>query len=93
MPQIIIDISGWLPAIIFPGATFLQLLKIIQAKSASGVSGMSWLLFGFANVGAYVYTQKYSELPSIIGFLATAVLDFAIVVMAIRINRSNARSD
>jgi len=81
MPQIILDIAGWLPAIIFPTATFIQVWAIIQSKSTRGVSAITWLLFGIANIGVYIYTEKYTDLQSIFGFLGTALLDFIIVGM------------
>ena len=89
MPQVLIELTGWLPAIVFPSATLLQLIKIWKAKSVSGVSSLSWFLFGVANLGTYVYAQKYGSLPSILGFLGTALLDFAIVAAVfIRNNRA-----
>ncbi len=81
MPEIILSISGWLPAIIFPTATMIQILAIIKQKSVQGVSAITWFLFGVANIGVYIYTEKYTALQSIFGFLGTALLDFIIVVM------------
>ena len=81
MPQIILDIAGWLPAIIFPTATFIQIWAILKTRSTNGVSAMTWFLFGIANIGVYIYTEKYTDLQSIFGFLGTALLDFVIVAM------------
>ncbi|WP_395377240.1 hypothetical protein [Marinicella sp. W31] len=81
MPQLILDIAGWLPAIIFPTATFIQIWAIIKTRSTNGVSAMTWFLFGIANIGVYIYTEKYGDLQSIFGFLGTALLDFVIVAM------------
>ena len=82
MPEVIVEISGWLPAIIIPVATALQLISIIKRGSAEGVSGTVWLLFGIANLGLYIYTEKYFEYQAIIGLLGTAVIDFVIVFLA-----------
>ena len=90
MESLFVELCGWLPAIILPSATLLQLLKIVSAKSAAGVSSLSWLLFGIANLGAYVYTQKYFAPQSLIGFLGSAALDFVIVMMVLKINREQA---
>jgi uncharacterized protein with PQ loop repeat len=79
-----IELAGWVPAIIFPSATFLQLLKIVREKTAQGVSILSWTLFGFANIGLYFYAEKYFALQSLVGFLGTAILDFLIVGMAFK---------
>ena len=76
------QIVGILPAIVFPAATLLQLIKIVRRRSASGVNLGTWLLFGFANVAIYIYAERYNEWQAIIGMLLTAILDFVIVALA-----------
>ena len=83
MNSTFIEISGIAPAIIFPVATLLQLTSIIKAKSASGVSALTWSLFGIANIGMYIFTEKYTSIQTLVGFLGTAVLDFIIVAMVL----------
>jgi len=80
----IINIAGWLPAVIFPAATLIQLIAMLRSNSNKGVSPMAWTLFGIANIAVYIYTEKYLALPTIIGFLGTAALDFIIAAMAIQ---------
>lgn len=80
----IIDISGWLPAIIFPAATLIQLIAILRSRRTLGVSWFTWTLFGLANISVYIYTEKYLAVQTIIGFLGTALLDFVIAAMAIK---------
>ena len=75
-------IAGWVPAIILPTASLLQLVTLLKRKDASGVSALSWLLFALANVGAYFFAEKYWALQSILAFLLTAALNVAIVVVA-----------
>jgi len=82
-PQII-NTAGWLPAIIFPAATLIQLLAIIKSRSTRGVSWFTWTLFGVANISVYIYAEKYLALQTIIGFLGTALLDFVIAALAIK---------
>jgi uncharacterized protein with PQ loop repeat len=77
-----IEIAGWIPAVVFPSATGLQLAKIIKHKSAKGVSIATWLLFGLSNLGLYAYAEKYTSIQTIAGFLGTALLDFIIAAMA-----------
>lgn len=84
MLSLLIEIAGWLPAIIFPTATAIQLLGILRSRSVRGVSAMTWLLFGVANIAVYVYTEKYFALQTIIGFLGSALLDFIIAGLAWR---------
>lgn len=77
------QIAGILPAIVFPAATLIQLVRMVRAKSAAGVSVVSWLLFGFANLAIYVYAERYTEWQAIVGMLFTAAIDFAIVGIAL----------
>lgn len=81
-----IEFSGWIPALIFPTATSIQLIKILREKTAEGVSILSWSLFGFANIGLYFYAEKYLSIQSILGQLGTAFLDFVIVGLALSLN-------
>lgn len=76
-------IAGILPAIVFPVATLVQLVRMVRKRSAAGVSVPTWLLFGFANVALYVYAERYLEWQTIAGMLLTAVLDFVIVALAL----------
>ncbi len=85
----LVELAGWIPAIIFPSATSVQLIKIIREKTAEGVSILAWVLFGFANIGLYFYAEKYFSLQSVIGLLGTAMLDFIIVGTAFSLNRKN----
>lgn len=87
MDQTLTDLAGWIPAIVLPTATLFQLVKIARARSAAGVSLITWLLFGFANIGLYVFTEKYFAPQSLIGLLGTAVLNFVIVGMILRLRR------
>lgn len=79
MMNFLVNLAGWIPALVFPSATGLQLFKILKNKNAAGVSVATWLLFGIANIGLYIYTEKFLSFQSIFGFLGTAFLDFVIV--------------
>ena len=88
MSDFVTNLAGWIPAIILPAATISQLLKIYQSKSAEGVSLTTWFLFGVANIGLYIFTEKYFALQSLIGLLGTAIMDFVIVAMIIILNKN-----
>lgn len=75
------DLAGWVPAVIFPGASFLQLLKVIRSESVAGISIVTWLLFVLANLGMYVFTEKYFVIQSIITNLLTAAIQGSVVVV------------
>lgn len=77
------QIAGVLPAVVFPFATLVQLWRILRDRSAVGISVTTWLLFGFANLGMYVYAERYTEWQAILGMLFTAVVDFAIVALVL----------
>ncbi len=80
----IIDVAGWLPAIIFPVATLIQLIALLRSNSLKAISPMTWTVFGIANISVYIYTEKYLAVQTIVGFLGTALLDFMIAAMAIK---------
>ena len=79
----VIDFAGWFPAFILPLAALIQLVTIFRNRSTDGVSWVSWGLFGLANLALYIYTQKYSDLQSILGLLGTALVDFIIMGLAL----------
>jgi len=84
LPDWLFTVLGWVPAIIFPTASGMQLLAILHRRSAQGVSIPAWALFAVANLCLFVYTEKYDELESIVGALGTSVLNVCIVVAALR---------
>ena len=84
MHPLLFEGLGWVPAVIFPTASGLQLLAILHRRSAEGVSIPAWALFAIANMCLFVYTEKYGEMESILGALGTAFLNICIVVAAIR---------
>lgn len=77
------QIAGIIPALIFPIATLIQVIRMVRARSAAGVSITSWFLFGIANIAIYIYAERYTEWQAIVGMLVTAVLDFVIVALAL----------
>jgi uncharacterized protein with PQ loop repeat len=79
MREMLINAAGWIPALTLPAATLAQLWKIARAGRAENVALSTWLLFGIANLGMYVFTEKFTTPQSILGQLVTAVLNFAIV--------------
>ena len=80
----IIELIGYIPAIIFPAATIIQLLYMFKTKTSEGVSPLAWGAFALGNVSLYVYTEKYYELQSIIGLLVTSILQLVIIVLVFK---------
>jgi hypothetical protein len=84
LPPALLELVGWVPAVVFPGGTLLQLAVILRRKTAAGVSVTAWTAFAFANICLFLYTEKYGEIESILGALGTATLNLCIVAAAIR---------
>ena len=78
------ELAGWVPAIILPLSTLIQWIKILRSSSSEGVSVLSWALFGLANLGAYLFVDKYLSVQAIMAFLVSAILDLCIVVTVMR---------
>ena len=83
-----IEIFGYIPAIVYPTATIVQLLYLIKAKSSEGVSVITWGAFALGNVSLYIYTEKYTEIQSIVGLLVTAVLQLLIIVFVLKYRKN-----
>jgi len=88
----LVEIAIWMPAIILPFSTALQLVKTLKTKEVEGVSALSWFLFGIANIGAFIMTGKFTSLPAILAFPLTTVLDFAIVAAVLILRKREKKS-
>ncbi|WP_441003694.1 hypothetical protein [Pseudocolwellia agarivorans] len=86
-----IEVFGYIPAIVFPTATIIQLIHLIKSKTSEGVSPFTWGAFAIGNVSLYIYTEKYSQLQSIIGLLLTSILQIVIIVLVFKY-RANKKS-
>ncbi len=82
------NLLGFIPALIFPLATFLQLFKILRDQAVSGVSAPSWFLFGLANLALYGYVEKYAEPQAICSMLVTGVLNLAIALTVLYLRQA-----
>lgn len=87
MPNFVIELAGWVPAIIFPGASLVQLFTVIKSPHTEGVSIVTWLLFALANVAAYIYLQKYWA-PQALAFILAAIFQTLIAVITYRKRRA-----
>jgi len=63
---------------------WLRLLAILHKRNAEGVSVTAWAMFAVANMCLFVYTEKYTEMESILGALGTAGINVCIVVACFR---------
>ena len=89
MSQELIQLIGFLPAIIFPLASLTQLWAMHRQQSAKGVSISTWIMVAVANLSLYIYTQKYDEIQSILALLGAASLNLCVVFLALHFRRRN----
>ena len=87
MSQELIQLIGFLPAIIFPLASISQLWAIYHQQSAKGVSITTWIMVAIANISLFVYTQKYDEVQSILALLGAGLLNVCVVFLALHFRR------
>ena len=85
--HVISNTAGFLPAILFPVATILQLDKLIKNKKAGGVSLYTWILMFIGNVGLYALSGRYKNWKSILGYLGSAALNLAIVFYLVHLKK------
>tara|TARA_Y100001958_G_C21243961_1_gene573005 strand:- start:2705 stop:3376 length:672 start_codon:yes stop_codon:yes gene_type:complete len=83
------ELGGFLPAILFPVATVLQLHKLIQNKKIGGVSESTWILMFVGNVGLYALSGRYTSWKAILGYLGSAMLNLGIVFYIVHLKSHN----
>lgn len=87
MVMTLTDLIGYIPAIIFPAATIIQLVYLLRTKHAEGVSATTWFAFAIGNFSLYLYTEKYTAIQSILGQLVTAFIQLYIVALIFKYRR------
>lgn len=78
------EILGWVPAVVFPVASLVQLVVLVRARSSAGVSALTWSLFAIANVCLFLYIENRWQVQAIATTLCTAGIQATIVVLALR---------
>ncbi len=86
LPECVINIIGWIPGIIFSGASAVQLYAVICSPNVQSVSATTWLLFALANVSAYIYLGKYLA-PQAIGYIVAALIQTSVAYVVIKKRR------
>jgi len=79
-----IEVIGYIPALIFPVATIIQVVYLLKSKSSNGVSATTWGAFALGNLALYLYTEKYDAIQSIVGQLVTAFIQIYIVFLVLK---------
>lgn len=45
-----VELVGYIPAIIFPVATLMQLFHLLRTKESAGVPALTWAAFALGNI-------------------------------------------
>ena len=83
---------GWVPSVVFPLASLIQLVSIVRRGRSSGVSLATWSMFALANVCLYLTIGEWSKPQVVISTLGTAAVQLAVLVVAVRL-RDGGRPD
>lgn len=75
---------GWVPAVVFPLASVVQLVVLVRTRDGRGVSAVTWSLFALANLCLWLYMENRMELQAMATALCTAGVQVAVVVLALR---------
>jgi uncharacterized membrane protein YfcA len=78
----IVELAGWITAIILLTAGIMQLSKLLKTKKATGISSFAWFLYGVAGIGSYIFAEKYIAWQAIFSFLVPGVISFVISALA-----------
>ena len=82
----LLNVLGWVPAVVFPAATVSQLLALTRRRKADGVSAITWGLFAFANICLYLTIGEWLRPQILITTLGTAALQ-VVVMMILQLRR------
>lgn len=88
----IIDLIGFIPAVIFPAATLLQVIHLLKVKNSEGVSALSWSAFAIGNISVYIYMEKYFEIQAIATFVGTFFLQVYLVILVLKYKKKKKKT-
>ena len=88
--QPFLDAVGWVPAVVFPAASVLQLMTLLRRGKADGVSVLTWTLFAVANVCLYLTVAEWTRPQVIATTLGTAAVQVVVVMTALRLRADKA---
>lgn len=76
---------GWIPSVVFPLASLIQLVSLVRRGTSNGVSLLTWSMFALANVCLYLTIGEWTKPQVIASTLGAAAVQVAIVVVAARL--------
>ena len=81
------EIAGWVPAVVFPTASLLQLLRLLKIEDTEALSVSTWLMMALANICMFIFMEKYWAPQAILANLLNAAIQIVIVAIALRKRR------
>jgi hypothetical protein len=91
--QGLLDAVGWVPAVIFPMASLLQLGALLRRGRAEGVSAVTWGMFAIANVCLYLTIGEWDRPQVIVTTLGSALVQGIVVGLVLRLRADKRRSE
>jgi len=91
--QGILDAVGWVPAVIFPMASLMQLGALLRRGRAEGVSAVTWGMFALANVCLYLTIGEWGRPQVIATTLGSALVQAIIVGVVLRLRADKRQSE
>ena len=76
---------GWIPSVVFPLASLIQLVSLVRRGTSNGVSLLTWSMFALANVCLYLTIGEWTKPQVVASTLGAAAVQVAIVVVAARL--------
>ena len=76
------DFLTWIPAVSFPLSHLVQIFKMLRAKEVGGLSVVTFAMYFFGNMGAYLFAAKYLDPRTLLSFVLTGILEIVIVSLA-----------
>jgi len=91
--QPFLDAVGWVPAVVFPAASVLQLMALLRRGKSDGVSVLTWSLFAVANVCLYLTIGEWGRPQVIATTLGSALVQAIVVGLVLRLRADKRRSE
>lgn len=91
--QGLLDAVGWVPAVIFPMASLLQLGALLRRGRAEGVSAVTWGMFAIANVCLYLTIGEWDRPQVIVTTLGSALVQGIVVGLVLRLRADKRQSE
>jgi hypothetical protein len=69
----------WIPPIAFPLSHIVQIVRMVSEGKVGGISPITFAGYFFGNMGAFLFSEKYKDPRTLLGFVLTGILEIVIV--------------